>query len=153
MAAQVPLDKRVFACDYDDVELLGKLATRGSEWPFVGFALHVQTGAIIGAAYSQLRPFMPGPAIASGTLVALVENFGLWPLTGLVDRHHPARGELPKLAGNRRALLQATWRHVVFGVALGALEAIINDRSADEPPSVPVSSNGHGNIEAAMTPA
>ena len=32
-AAQQPLDKRVFGTSYDDVELLGKLVTRGSGWP------------------------------------------------------------------------------------------------------------------------
>jgi hypothetical protein len=153
MAAQAPLDKRLFECDYDDVELLGKLVTRGSDWPFFGLALHLQNGALLGAAYSQLRPFLPGPPVAGAVAVALGENFASWPLTRLSDRYHPARGELPRLQGNRRALAQATWRHVVFGVALGVLEAVINDRSADEPPAVPVSSNGHGNIETAMTPA
>ena len=151
MAAQAPLDKRLFECDYDDVELLGKLLTRGSDWPFVGMALHLQNGALLGAAYSQLRPFLPGPPLAGAVLVALGENFATWPLTRLSDRYHPARGDLPRLQGNRRALAQATWRHLLFGLALGVLEAAINDRSADEPPSVPVSSNGHGNIESAMT--
>ena len=32
-AAQMPLDKRVFASDFDDVELLGKAFTRRSWWP------------------------------------------------------------------------------------------------------------------------
>ena len=32
-AAQQPLDKRVFGCDYDDVELLGKPVTRGANGP------------------------------------------------------------------------------------------------------------------------
>ena len=40
---------------------------------------------------------------------------------------------------------------------LGALEHVLNDRSADEPPDIPVSSNGHGDIEqvavAAADPA
>ena len=35
-AAQQPLDKRVFGVDYDDIALLGKAVTRGSEWPAVG---------------------------------------------------------------------------------------------------------------------
>jgi hypothetical protein len=35
---------------------------------------------------------------------------------------HPARRELEPLTGNRRALAQATWRHLVFGAALGLLE-------------------------------
>ena len=55
--------------------------------------------------------------------MAQVENFGLWPLVRLTDRHHPARDELIPLAGNRRALAQATWRHGLFGLVLGALEA------------------------------
>ncbi|GAC1326643.1 MAG: hypothetical protein NVSMB25_26100 [Thermoleophilaceae bacterium] len=152
-AAQQPLDKRVFDCDYDDVELLGKLVTRGREWPLVGLAIHVQNGAAFGVAYSQLRPFLPGPPIAGALVMALTENFASWPLGRVTDRFHPARDQLPRLAGNRRALLQATWRHVLFGLLLGALEALINDRSDDEPPAVPVSTNGHGNLEAAMSAA
>jgi hypothetical protein len=36
---------------------------------------------------------------------------------------------------------------------MGALEGALNDRSADEPPEVPVSQNGHGNIEHATASA
>jgi hypothetical protein len=50
-------------------------------------------------------------------------------MTALVDRYHPARKELPKLA-NPRAFGQATIRHAVFGVVLGILEDALNDRSA-----------------------
>jgi hypothetical protein len=58
---------------------------------------------------------------------------------------------LPKFAGNRRALAQATWRHLVFAVVLGELERRLNAPSeGEEPPAVPVSSNGHGNIEMAV---
>jgi hypothetical protein len=148
-AAQQPLDKRVFESDYDDVELLGKLVTRGREWQAVGLALHVQNGAIFGALYAQLKPFLPGPPIARAGILAMVENFALWPLAGVVDRYHPARRDLPTLAGNRRALAQSTWRHALFAVLLGVLEQLVNDRSADEPPGVPVSSNGHGSLERA----
>jgi hypothetical protein len=150
-AAQQPLDKRVFECDYDDVELLGKLVTRGREWPLIGLAMHMGNGALFGAIYSQLRPFAPGPPVATGVLAAMVEHLSSWPLVGLVDTHHPASRDLPKLWGNQRALLQATWRHALFGAVLGGLEALINDRSADEPPTIPFSSNGHGSIETAVT--
>src|SRR5436305_6773359 len=143
-AAQQPLDKRLFDSDYDDVELLGKAVTSGREWPAVGLALHVQNGALFGAVYSQLRPFFPGPPVAAGLAAGMLEHLAFWPLGRLVDSRHPARGDLPALSGNRRALLQATWRHALFGVVLGALEALINDRSDDEPPPIPVSSNGHG---------
>jgi hypothetical protein len=51
----------------------------------------------------------------------MVENFASWPLVRLTDRFHPARAELPRLTGNRRALAQATWRHLLFGLSLGLL--------------------------------
>jgi hypothetical protein len=50
-------------------------------------------------------------------------------MVALVDRYHPARKELPKLAGNRRAFGQATIRHAVFGAVLGVLEQALADRS------------------------
>jgi hypothetical protein len=150
-AAQQPLDQRAFECGYDDVELLGKLVTRGREWPLVGLAVHMANGAVFGAAYAQARPFIPAPPVAAGVFAGLAEHAASWPLVTLVDRHHPARGDMPTLWGNKRALLQATWRHALFGAVLGGLEALINDRSADEPPEVPFSSNGHGSMETAMT--
>ena len=149
-AAQQPLDKRVFGADYDDIQLLGKAVTRGEEWPVVGWALHVQNGAVFGAAYAQLKPFLPGPAVARAVAVTLAENFASWPLVGVVERRHPARRELPKLAGNRRALAQATWRHFLFGVVLGVIEDRLNAHPGEEPPEVPVSSNGHGDIDLAV---
>jgi hypothetical protein len=152
-AAQQPLDKRVFGCDQDDVELLGKLVTRGDAWPAAGLALHLQNGALFGAAYSQLRPFIPGPAPARGVLASMAEHALLWPLGRLSDRHHPARGDLVALAANRRALAQATWRHFLFGVVLGELERRLNAEDEFEPPEVPISSNGHGNIEQAAVAA
>ena len=153
-AAQQPLDKRLFGSDYDDVELLGKLVARDSSWPLAGAALHVYNGAIFGAVYSQVRPFIPGPAPGRGVLAALAEHVALWPL--LVrgsDHHHPARDDLPALTGNRRAFAQATWRHFLFGVVLGELERRLNRTEVYEPLEVPVSSNGHGNIEHAAVGA
>jgi len=128
-ALQQPLDKRVFGCPYDDVELLGRaLAPRAGRgrWQPLGLALHVQNGALFGGVYAgAVAPMLARagvPAAARGPLVAQVENFGLWPLGRLSDRFHPARDELPRLTGNRRALAQATWRHLLFGVVLGELE-------------------------------
>jgi hypothetical protein len=149
-AALQPLDKRFAGSAYDDVELLGKLVTRGSSWPLVGAALHVGNGALFGAAYAQVRPFIPGPAVARGVLAGMVENFALWPLGAVVDRLHPARDELAALGGNSRALAQATWRHVLFGVVLGLLEARLNAERHLEPPEFEVSPNGSGDLEAAV---
>ena len=146
-AGQQPLDKRVFESGYDDVELVGKLVTRGPRWPAAGMALHLQNGIAFGALYAQLKPFVPGPPVARGVLAGLAEHVATWPLTRLVDHYHPARRDLAPLSGNWRAFAQATWRHALFGAILGALEHALNDRSADEPPAIPVSSNGHGDIE------
>ena len=126
MTLEQPLDKRLFDYRYDDVEILGKLVTRGDDWRPIGFALHVQNGAIFGAAYARLKPSVPGPAVLRGLLVGLIEHVAAWPLTVVFDRYHPARKELPKLAASRRAFGQATIRHAVFGVVLGLLEDELN---------------------------
>src|SRR4051812_3472335 len=84
-AAQQPLDKRAFESSYDDVELLGKLATRNSVWPAAGLALHVQNGAVFGAVYAHLRPFLPGPPLVRGVVAALIEHATTWPLVQLTD--------------------------------------------------------------------
>jgi hypothetical protein len=136
-ALQQPLDKRLFGCSYDDVELLGRTlaprAERGRWYP-LGLALHVQNGALFGAVYAgALAPLLATagvPPAARAPLVAQVENFALWPLGRLNDRFHPARGDLPRLTGNRRALAQATWRHLLFGVVLGELERRWNGEPA-----------------------
>lgn len=150
-AVQQPLDKRAFGSGYDDVELLGKAVVKHDDWPAAGLALHVANGFAFGAAYAQLRRFMPGPALAQGTGLAVAEHFALWPLTALVDRHHPRRRELTRLRGNRAAFWQALYRHVLFGLALSAIEAKLNTAAdAEDPPPVPVSSNGHGDLKLAV---
>ena len=129
MTLEQPLDQRLFDSKYDDVEVLGKLVRRGDDWRRVGFALHVQNGALLGAAYARLNPLLPGSALVRGLLAALIEHVATWPLTVLFDRYHPARKELPQLA-NRRAFGQATIRHALFGIVLGLLEDALNDRTA-----------------------
>jgi hypothetical protein len=132
MTLEQPLDKRLFDSRYDDVEILGKLVTRGDNWQPIGFALHVQNGAMFGAAYARLKPSLPGPAVVRGLLMGLIQHVATWPTAApLVDRYHPARKELPKLAANPRAFGQATIRHAVFGIVLGLLEDVLNDRSEE----------------------
>jgi hypothetical protein len=152
-AAQQPLDKRLFDCEQDDVELLGKLVTRGDAWPLAGIAFHVTNGALFGASYATARPFIPGPTPLRGVVAALAEHAATWPLARLSDRYHPAHGDLVSVAGDRRALAQATWRHFLFGAVLGELERRLNAEDEFEPPEVPISSNGHGNIEHAAVGA
>jgi hypothetical protein len=80
----------------------------------------------------------------------MAEHFSTWPFIGVAERIHPARRELPKLAGNPRALAQATWRHFLFAVVVGVLEERLNQGLRVDVHEVPVSSNGHGDIELAV---
>jgi hypothetical protein len=150
-AAQQPLDRRVFGVPYDDTELLGKAVTRGPAWPVVGAAMHLLNGAAFGALYAAVAPRVPLPAWARGPAAAMVEHLASWPLVAVTDRVHPARAELPTLAGSPAAFAQATWRHLLFGVVLGELERRLN------PPPPPardwdaiVSTNGHGDLGRAV---
>jgi hypothetical protein len=152
-AAQQPLDKRVFASSYDDVELLGKAVTRGPAWYPAGLALHLANGALFGAVYANVARLAPIPAWSRGPLAALTQNLAFWPLGRVSDQLHPGRDELPELGGNGRALAQATWRHLLFGAVLGELERRLNPPEEDVPMpyEAMVSSNGHGSIEHAVT--
>lgn len=108
-----PIDKRLFAHDYSDVEMLGKLVTRGRAWPAVGLAMHVANGAAFGIAARRLRvrPFT----------LAMIENVALFPFSWFVDRRHPARNDLAPLL-TPRGFAQATFRHALFGLAIEKLE-------------------------------
>jgi hypothetical protein len=118
-----PLDRRLLRCDYSDIAILGKAVTRGPAWRPIGFAIHAVNGASFGLAFDEIRrrTELPPRQLALG--MALAEHIALYPLSGLIDRYHPARGEpgLPPLLTNARAFAQATWRHAVFGVVLGRL--------------------------------
>ncbi len=152
-AAQQPLDKRVFSCDYDDVALLGKAVTQGDGWVAAGVALHLANGALFGAVYAAAAPALPMPAPLRGPAAALFEHVALWPTVRLTDRLHPARSELPTLTGNRAAFAQAAWRHLLFGVVLGELERRVNAEPEPAPPEpeADYSSNGHGSLSHAVS--
>jgi len=150
-AAQQPLDRRVFGHPYDDTELLGRLVVRSGEWQLAGVGLHLANGALFGAAYAHVAPSLPVPPALRGPIAGLAEHLATWPGTAVLDRVHPARGELPRLWGSGRAFAQATWRHALFGVVLGELERRLNP---PEPPvdDTVVSSNGHGSVEHLVAP-
>jgi hypothetical protein len=154
-AAQQPLDMKVFGVPYDDTELLGKSVTRSPAWRPVGLAVHLANGAVFGAAYAAAVPRLPLPSWSRGPAAALAEHAATWPLMLAVPQVHPARADLPPLFANPRALAQATWRHLLFGVVLGELERRLN---APEEPDLPayehvVSTNGHGDLERALSGA
>lgn len=148
-AAQSPVDSRVFRVDYLDQELLGKAITRTAAWRPLGWAMHLANGALFGAVYANVAGRIPLPAWARGPAAGLTEHVATWPLVAIADRFHPARDELPRLAGNPHAFAQGVWRHLLFGAVLGEIERRLNP-----PPERPLpadehaaSSNGQGNIE------
>jgi hypothetical protein len=118
-----PLDRRLVRYDYSDVALLGKLAARGRFARPAGFAIHAVNGAVFGLAFEQVgrRLAVDKRRLALG--MAMAEHVVLYPLSYLVDRYHPARGEagIPPLLTSGRAFVQATLRHALFGVLLGRL--------------------------------
>jgi len=150
-AVQQPLDKRLFAVDYDDRDVLGLALTRGRGARPLGMALHVGNGALFGAVYAALAPRVPLPSWTRGPAAGMLEHAATWPLTVLLPRLHPAGDRLPRLWGSGPALAQATWRHLLFGVVLGELERRLNAPAAEDLPAPePVaSSNGHGDLERA----
>jgi hypothetical protein len=152
-AAEQPLDKLLLGSRYDDVELLGRAVVNSDAWYPAGIAMHVGNGALFGAVYSNLAPVLPLPPVLRGPALALTEHLALWPLTAVSDRLHPARKQLPQLAGNRRAFAQATVRHLLFGLVLGELERRLNTAPEPAPPLGPTdfSSNGHGSLEHAIS--
>lgn len=127
-AAQQPIDKRVFGVDYDDCELLGTAVTRGRLAYPVGVVSHLVNGALFGALYARASPSLPGPPAARGLAAGLAEHLATWPATRFIGLH-PAADRFPRLFGDHAAFAQATWRHALFGVALGAIEARLNPRA------------------------
>jgi hypothetical protein len=122
-AVQEPFDQRIFRCDYSDVAVLGKGLTRGDGWYRAGLAIHVVNGAVFGLAFHEASRRLRVDRRRLAVGMALAEHLTLYPLCYVVDRHHPARGEpgVPPLLRNPRAFAQATWRHALFGAALGRL--------------------------------
>ena len=98
-------DRRVFGCDYSDVELMG----RGSR--SLGYLVHGMNGAVFGLAFHELRRRVDAPQVPLAIGAALAEHIALWPLIGVVaDR---------ELVTSPRAFAQSTWRHALFGALLG----------------------------------
>jgi hypothetical protein len=118
-----PVDQRLFRCDYSDVAILGKTVTCGRGSRIVGLGIHAVNGAVFGLVYDAVRRRLGGDDRRLALEMALVEHVVTWPLTYLVDRFHPSRGEsgVPQLLTNGRAFGQATVRHALFGVVLGRL--------------------------------
>jgi hypothetical protein len=101
-----PLDRRLFRCDYSDVELVG-LGNRR-----LGYVVHAFNGAVFGVAFDAVRRRVGVEQRRLAVVLALAEHVALWPLIGFVDR---------RLVTSPRAFAQGTARHALFGLVLGRL--------------------------------
>ena len=81
-----------------------------------------RTARCSGSRYYEIAERRGGDRRRLALQLALIEHLALFPTGALVDRLHPARGEagVAKLF-SVRAFGQATFRHALFGVVLGAL--------------------------------
>jgi hypothetical protein len=121
-----PLDRRLFRFPYSDIALLGKLVTRTGSWQRVGWVMHLANGAVAGLVFWALYEWIGGNLFWLAVAFGVVEHVLTYPLTLLTDRYHPARGTagVPPMARSGRGFAQATFRHVLFGVVLGALASL-----------------------------
>ena len=116
---------RVFGVDYSDPGLLAKAigCSRAA-----GLPIHLANGAAFGALYAAVvASRMPGRGALTGAAAGLTEHLATWPLTRFIPGVN--------LYGNRQAFRQAVWRHLLFGVILGALEERLNEGYADGAPA------------------
>ena len=104
------------------------------------------------AAGATARPTVVTPVPALAEIVCAIGGQGHLAGVSRYCVHPPALKDLPTLAGNRSALAQATWRHLLFGIVLGELERRLNTPADAEVPSYEhvISSNGHGSLEHAV---
>lgn len=118
-----PIDRRLFRFEYSDVALLGKALTRGPLWRPAGIAIHAANGAAAGVLFHEVDRRLGRRTMRNALAFAAVEHVATYPLTALTDRFHPARGEpgVPPMSRSPRAFAQSTWRHLLFGLVLGAL--------------------------------
>jgi hypothetical protein len=101
-----PVDRRVFRCDYSDVELVGFGDRR------LGFVVHAMNGALFGLGLDAVRRRVAVDQQRLAVGLALAEHIALWPLLAFVDR---------EVAASPRAFAQGIFRHALFGLVLGRL--------------------------------
>ena len=118
------IDRRITNPRSDDLILVGGLVTRRPDlWRRLGLVNHMLASVTFGLLFHWIvAPRLPGPYWLRGLLTFQAENAATWPLVLLIDRFHPAvkTGDMAPL--NRPIYFaQAAWRHLAFGVVLGAL--------------------------------
>lgn len=118
------LDSKLSNYPYNDIKLVGQVFTTKSPfWQIQGLVGHYGFSVVMALLYARYAyRLLPGPGWLKGLLFLMIENNGLYPLAPLLDRIHAGQrhAELPRLM-TFKSYAGQTWRHVAFGVVLGAL--------------------------------
>ena len=118
------LDSKLSSYPYNDIKLVGQVFTTKSPfWQIQGLVGHYGFSVVMALLYARYAyRLLPGPGWLKGLLFLMIENNGLYPLAPLLDRIHAGQrqGELPRLM-TLKSYVGQTWRHVAFGLVLGAL--------------------------------
>ncbi|MCL4543499.1 MAG: hypothetical protein M1118_02695 [Chloroflexi bacterium] len=127
----MPWDKRLFRSDYDDIELLGTPFARGRAAWFLGLVLHMLNGLTFGAVYAlAAEPNLRGSGWLRGFITAELEGTSFSTFCPVLDRIHPGiRGGCTGKTATLPAVAQGIIRHAVFGVVLGFVFEILEQRS------------------------
>ena len=117
-AAVEPLAARALGTRYTDVRLLGRLVSE-RHWVPAGVVVHVTNGAAFGAVFALAG----GRGPRAGLAWAAAEALATWPGMAVMDRIHPDRrsGRWPRLATDRRVIVQEAAVHALFGLLLGLM--------------------------------
>ncbi len=118
------LDSKLSNYPFNDIKLVGQVfTTRSPIWQIQGLVGHYGFSVFMALLYARYAyRLLPGPGWLKGVLFLMIENNGLYPLAPLLDRMHAGEreGQLPKLM-SLKSFVGQTWRHVAFGLVLGAL--------------------------------
>jgi hypothetical protein len=136
-AAVNEIDRRVLKHNADDLEMLGGIFTSDTgRSRRIGIVMHLGNAALFGGTYAVvLQPTDAEDAQRKALVLAMIENFGLYPLVFPFEDLHPhiRSGQLDRFT-HPIALVQATLRHLALGYGLGkayppVMAAVLRRRS------------------------
>jgi hypothetical protein len=118
------IDRRITNPRSNDLILVGGLVTcRPELWRPLGLLNHMLASVTFAFFFEWIvAPRLFGPYWLRGMLTFQAENASFWPLVLLIDRLHPAvkTGDMARL-NQPVYFAQEVWRHLAFGIVLGAL--------------------------------
>ena len=148
-ALQQPLDKVVFGCPYDDVELLGRAVSRDAGWYSAGLLLHNRTAPCSAPSTPTSRRRCRSPLCCAARRPPSANTWRCGRSRSRTIAGIRRAASCRRWPATARAFAQATSRHLLFGFVLGELERRLNAEPEPAPPQpeTDYTSNGHGSLE------